>query len=77
MDYKCRIVSLGNSFTASGSSNPGETVLTRDTVRSSVVFVTTVLISIFTIFCLPSSSVSFSYFNLTVPCTSVRENTRA
>ena len=67
--YRCMVrLAIGNPSTASGSSDPGGRLaqaIIRPLRLLSVV--TPVLLSIFPLFCLPSSSVSLPYFNLTVP----------
>ena len=71
MDNYCGLGSIGNSFAALGCSDPGETVLVVGTVKvpQGVFFVPTLFV-IFSLFCLHSSSVSLTYFNLTLllPC---------
>ena len=61
-------VLLGNSSTGSGSSDPGgrkARTIARPLRRLYVV--PTLLLFIFTLFCLPSSSISLSYFIIAVP----------
>ena len=68
MDYMCLLGSLGDSsIVATPRGGRPELQLGR---RDFFYFVHVVLLSIFTIFCLASFSVSLpylSYFNLTVP----------
>ena len=69
MDYSCRLCSLGNSSTAPGRSDSGGKIGPGYSLchPEFFFFVSTLLLSIFTLFCLPSSSVSLSYFYLGVP----------
>ena len=68
MDYMCRLGSLGNLSTTSGCSDPGRTVGTSYSLAVGIYFfVPAVLLSIFSLLCLLSSSVSLSYFNITLP----------
>ena len=69
MDYLCRLGSLGNSSTTTGSSYPEGTIGLSYIVRPSglLFFLLTLLLSIFIIFFLPTSSVSLSYFIHSVP----------
>ena len=68
MDIRCWLGQVGNSCNASGSNDAGGSVSPNYSQASGLLFfVSTLLLSIFTLFFLPSSSVSLSYFNLAVP----------
>ena len=68
MDYRHRLGSFGNSFTALGSSIPGETVIACYFLPAELLsfFMPTELLSIFTLLSLPTSILS--YFILEADC---------
>ena len=77
MDYRCRLGSLGNSSTASGSSDPLMTEGPSYKLgRQYFFFCARCTFHIFTLLFLSSSFVCVILF-LLFPCASVQENNRA